>query len=224
MLEKQIIEIINENKEFWTTLAGLLGSSVVWYLDKKLKAKKEKIHEKRVEADKVAGIAHGLEHPFFMAMDKYLAFDIKNIEIDDPLKREVTIKFLMLKFGVFNSLLKALVKENASIDKFYEAISVGVKEYEDKARDMGIPELFVQKFSRVHSLVITSIYDNIGNVLKNDSVENKLIVVLHIYKMAFDLTYLWAEDIVDTMNGELHRALCKRCENPGAICGKGCTR
>ncbi len=224
MIDCTIVDIVKENKELWAAILSIVGSPVVAVLTNKMRKHKEDIEKKKEEADKVSLVAKGLDHPFFRSMDKYIKFDIRNIDISDPLKKEVTIKFLLLMYETFSNLMKSLVASNATIEKFYDAIDVGVREYEAKALDMGIPDLFIKKFSKIHTLVIKSVYENIDNVVNSDALSVKVDVVLHIYKMAFDLTFLWAEDIVDTMNGELHRVLCKRCEKPGAICGKGCTR
>jgi hypothetical protein len=158
------------------------------------------------------------QHPFFSTVNYWINIEIDNLNITNIAKRNVVRAFLKLKFTVFNDRLKEYIRNNVQDEEICTdgTLCIGnlvvdcLKEYEDKARTKGVPDIFIDKFRQWHDPHTDITFESIRSVCESKfyttNVE-KIAAVLDILLYSFRMTIIDAERTINQLNGELEAAL-----------------
>lgn len=172
------------------------------------------------------------EHPFFSDMLKWERRDIPALVIKSELKRLVVVEFLKIKFRVFREMLRDYVAnaesamsagQDFSCDSVQQLFLDGIDRYNDEARKtqivknnrimQGIPEMFLTKFDKWHSPHVDMIAESIGKICNNEIYpddRSKLLSIIEIFYIAFNLTVIDAIGSINELNGELEKLLVEK--------------
>lgn len=153
------------------------------------------------------------KHQFFNSIEYWVNNDINNLPIINPLKKRVVCTFLRIKYLTFSKNLKEYINTvdiEEEIMDLETLIIDCLKEYEDKARNEGIPDIFINKFRVWNSPHTHILIDSVQSICTSkfyDSFEEKIVAVLDILTFSFRVTLIDAERTINDLNGELEKAL-----------------
>lgn len=200
-------------------LSAVTSAVLVWFANYILNKWKKK--QKDSIPPKLAN------HSFFTKMDYWINVFIPRIKVENKLKQEMIIKFLNIKFTVFKEGFRELVENSCDKSKeeecscscvmrvndiFYSLI----KEYEEKARANGIPDMFIDKFAEWHANTVMITSTAINGILESNYYDNcheRMSAILEILIFGFHLTITDAMKTLNGLNGELEQVLRKIKEN-----------
>lgn len=161
-----------------------------------------------------------LLHGFFMHMQIAISTVIPAIHMDTLQKRDCMVDFLLIKFSVFIDIARNFCKTKVAsgltkngdqwLCELQDAIVKGVKEYEDKARKTGVPEIFIKHFNDRHVGRVSETLDLLSAISKSDIFHNNAMrtwAALDILTAIFNSTLIDAEHTMRRMNGEIDEAL-----------------
>lgn len=155
-----------------------------------------------------------IKHSFFCSMDYWRKIGIDAIEIEEPARDLIFKDFLHIKFRVFDIVMREVVS-NKDIPKMRrielkdymtKIVTASVKEYEQEAKDMGIPNPVIKKFAKWHSRSVSFVMDGIEDTCMSSFYENnvaRLNGMLGLLLAAFHATIIDAERTLDDLNGDL---------------------
>ena len=152
------------------------------------------------------------KHQFFLLMHYWINVEIDNLPITNELKKRVVIKFLKIKFSIFEkNFLNFIANINTTDDPDLEKIFLdSIMECEETAIHKYIPELFIEKFRQWHSSHISITFEAIRSINEStfyDSSYEKVAATLDILLFTFRLTIVDAEKTINELNGELEKVL-----------------
>lgn len=185
--------------------------SFLTQLVKSFKPNTNKTSEVATDADT---IQHLLNHPIFQEFQVFNTVKIDTIAIADPLKRRMARAYLKILYGHMDNAMRDVVKDYVAYcgnpvgigTKLRDSISDAKK----TALNIGVPSLFIDQyepkaFSTV-SITINAVIEIHQNQLYN-SLEEEMSAYLDIVLMSMRMTLETLEDLINSMNGELHHAL-----------------
>lgn len=155
-----------------------------------------------------------IKHSFFCSMDYWRKIGIDAIEIEEPARDLIFKDFLHIKFRVFDVGMREVVS-NKEISKMRRIelknyitnkITSAIKEYEQFAKDTGIPQVIIKKFSKWHSRSVSFVMDGIEDICMSSFYDNnvaRLNGLLSLLLAAFHATIIDAERTLDDLNGDL---------------------
>lgn len=185
--------------------------SFLTQLVKSFKSTTNKTSEVTTDADT---IQHLLNHPIFQEFQVFNTVKIDTIAIADPLKRRMARAYLKILYGRMDNAMRDVVKDYVAYcgnpvgigTKLRDSISDAKK----TALNIGVPSLFIDQyepkaFSTV-SITINTVIEIHQNQLYS-SLEEEMSAYLDIVLMSMRMTLETLEDLINSMNGELHHAL-----------------
>ncbi len=168
---------------------------------------------------------HGIKlltnHFYFKRMRFYLYNHIHNLHFEnEDIRRNYASKtFIYDKIYTFYSIFLALAEEIektkkldsiGGMENMLEVIYKGVRTYEDAAVKHGVPRVLVTKFSEFHQNKVESVAESIESIINNtiyDSIEERFSAILDILIGAFTMIMPHISETLDSLNGELSKAL-----------------
>lgn len=155
-------------------------------------------------------------HPFFTRMRYHLQITIPNIKIENSKKKKMIITFLKIKFETwYDAYYADIINNSNKFNRREDRVPLClycVKQYEEKIREKGIPEIFIRKFSEWHKHHVDIAVDGIENIWQNDfysSIEEKKAAELDLLLAAFAYTIVDVQKTLNDFNGELDEILEK---------------
>lgn len=150
-------------------------------------------------------------HHFFTSISYWINIEINNLLIKNLCKKKVTCLFLKIKYNVFSKNIREFIMKGSNNCQDLEDIIINsFNECEVKARSEGIPDIFIDKF-RVwdfeHTRVLVDSIESIINSNFYNSFEEKVAAILDIMIFSFRLTLVDAEKTINSLNGDLEKAL-----------------
>jgi hypothetical protein len=152
------------------------------------------------------------KHPFFNVMNYYRTAVIPAIHVQNPLKRKLVIKFLDMKFRIFQEKFQGFSKlQNMTVEDFIQLVCICIDEYEKQARAANIPDLFLDKFRDFHRSHTELCFKGIERIQKSAMLQDadKISAAFNILTAAFDITIIDCEDSINSLNGTLEKLLEK---------------
>ena len=156
------------------------------------------------------------EHTFFSNINYWVNIGIDKIPINNPIKKRVVSKFLKIKFLSYDKHLKEFIKKTLTITKECDIVEIQnlliniVKDYEDEINKKGIPDIFIEKFKKLHENNLQIIFDAIGSICTSkfyDSLHEKMAAILDILLFSFRVTFTDVEQTINEINGEIESVL-----------------
>lgn len=185
--------------------------SFLTQLVKSFKPNTNKTNEVATDADT---IQHLLNHPIFQEFQVFNTVKIDTIAIADPLKRRMARAYLKILYGHMDNAMRDVV--NDYVTYCSNPVGIGTKlrdsisDAKKTALNIGVPSLFIDQyepkaFSTV-SITINTVIEIHQSQLYN-SLEEEMSAYLDIVLMSMRMTLETLEDLINSMNGELHHAL-----------------
>jgi len=156
------------------------------------------------------------EHIFFSNINYWVNIGIDKIPITNPIKKRVVSKFLKIKFLSYDKHLKDFIKKTVNTTKECDIVEIQnllieiVKDYEDEINKKGIPDIFIEKFKKIHENNLQIIFDAIGSICTSkfyESLYEKMAAILDILLFSFRVTFTDVEKTVNELNGEIESVL-----------------
>lgn len=159
-----------------------------------------------------------ITHPFFGSMDLYLRTKVLTLQFPEKGREAIFKDFLKFKFEVFINntqewLMKNL-KELNTMDSHTLKNSImilvaeSVREYEQKAKDNGIPDIVLHKFRKFHDPQVEQVRQAIDNIcdcewlMATNNIE-RVAFIFQTLERAFEWTLINAELTLSDINGDL---------------------
>ena len=200
-----IIEKAPTTVSFIVIIASLIFA-IGWLLIMRSKTEKKRVKE-------IGHVKDVIDHPFFHEMLYYVEQEIPTLEIADPHKCFVAKTFLRLKFETFSDRLRTSVLDNNfKVSDHAKLLYDMQKEYHTRALDAGIPKVFIDRFEETFIPIADLMKDSILSISTSKFLVGdraKHIAILYQYLAAFHSTIVAVESTINTMNGELEKALDK---------------
>jgi len=162
-------------------------------------------------------------HPFFREVNRKLNWEVPHFRIEDSLRSALCKDFLMIKLSAIAAKCKSFIAagdmNKLTEEDFMRRLDLLVldiiKEYEDKARQEKIPDIFISRFNDWHSGRIEVIYKFLQDITEpsaNDFYQTnttKFYSFLNLMTVIMDLTLLDAGKTIIHLNGELSKETYK---------------
>jgi len=158
-----------------------------------------------------------MEHIFFYNINYWVNIGIDKIPITNPIKKRVVSKFLKIKFLSYDRHLKHFINNKignntreCDIVEMQNLLIEIVKDYEDEIKKKGIPEIFIEKFKKLHESNLQIIFDAIGSICTSkfyDSLQEKMAAILDVLLFSFRVTFTDVEQTINELNGEIESVL-----------------
>lgn len=166
---------------------------------------------------------------FFNMVRASVRYTIPEIHLKSKPKEEVLKKFLTIYFRTFydffyeNYRSNNPFKLNETTEVFYSLFD----EIKDKAIEAGIPEIFVNKFTKFNEPIVKNTFVEVQEIVSSVVFSREIqkhAVILLILNNQLMLTLSRSIELFDGINGDLQRILCKHCVILGVekICEDGC--
>lgn len=152
------------------------------------------------------------EHIFFTNINKMLAYDINNLPITNVLKKRVVSCFLKILFTKLHSVTLNLCN-NLDKEPLKDISSLYVKainDAENEAIREGVPEIFIEKFRSWDTKHIQAIINSMNQITSSRfhrTDYERMKAILDILNAITQLQLLDIEQTIDSLNGELERAI-----------------
>ena len=205
-----ISDILNNWGAILGGIAAILGG--IYKIHRYLKKYRENNHGTKLLTN----------HFYFKRMRYYLYTYIANLSFKNhkDKRREYSSKtFMYDKVETFYNIMLPLAEEIENtnkldsiggIDNILEVVYKGVNTYEDAALKHGVPKVFISKFAVFHKRQVDSVSESINSIINNsiyDSIEEKFSAILDILIGVFTMIMPHISETLDSLNGELTKAL-----------------
>lgn len=159
-------------------------------------------------------------HYFFGKLKYYQTSIIpclKPIDGVPLIKIKMLQKFLQIKFNIFYTGMMNWInlQDDVKLSDVILYIMTLINEYEVKAKERGIPEMFLTSFAIQHKPVVDATIQCIEQITRCESYDNvdKENAILDTLLHAFVLTIVNVEATAKNMNGELEQLLISISNN-----------
>ena len=147
--------------------------------------------------------------------------DIQHFELGEKLREAIFRDFLLIKFTIIKKQFEAFLErgdleamsDQLFVERMQECISEIIKGYEYKAKEMGIPEIAVKRYTEWHDDKIQAIYAYITSVCEDKDVykdnHTKTRVIFDFMNHINNFTILGVKKVLLSFNGELNKQTYK---------------
>ena len=150
-------------------------------------------------------------HPFFKRCDNMIKFEVYNINFGGKIRNLLFMDMLQNKIGIFKDDVNEFVKKDFSngsdwTDEVLMTMERTIKNYNDKWKELGVPQLAIDKFNDWHEERIRTAKDFILKIGVSDfysTIYKKNTALMDVLTVLFNQT---CEDMYDSayaLNGEL---------------------
>lgn len=153
--------------------------------------------------DRVEKRSDLLEHSFFTSQYSEYLYKIKQIRNRDGEKGQnfIIAKFHLIKLITVRNNLERFINENniqimddskqLNVDNLITVINNSINNYEQKAKDEGIDEIFIEDYNTAHSYVIDTLKEDLKQIKYScfTTDYNRYIAVLNAVVKAFNETF-----------------------------------
>lgn len=208
------IEVANVIKELGVTIVFV--SAVIFLLFKYFskmideKMSKEKLPEQTeiIQYNSVKCLK--TLHPFSYKTDEILSIKLPITKIGGPVRTEIFRDVLSLFLSTTKEEVLKMLDEDITLDNFLiknsDAVNRTIVKYRQKAREKGIPEVVIVKFSEWSRNNLELLLSSISDIDSSDvfeTVVEKEYTVLTVLVNTFYLLLIDAEKTLKNLNGDL---------------------
>jgi len=216
-----VIEILGEITKKWGLVAGfhfLLFSTIIYILIHKTingKTLWNKLFNKTKTKYNLSN------HVMFVNLRKYINYDIKHFTLGERLREAIFRDFLLIKFTIVEDEFKKVIEDNTLelmsnevySKRMLDCIVNIVKLYEIKAKEAGIPDIAITRFTEWYDDKVQAIYAFIINVCEDTDIYNdnniKTKVIFDFMNHINNFTILGIRKVLLDFNGELSKLTYK---------------
>lgn len=155
------------------------------------------------------------KHPIFHEMSRYETILTNNINVEDPLKKKLVTCYLKLLCRVVLSILDDVVEHydrynNGNIQNLTSLMYQRYSDLRVTAMSQGVPEIFLNKITPRLIENLLSMANTVIDLYQPNRYNNQyeeILTFMDVYLLQIRYNYNAITGIVNSMNGELHRAL-----------------
>ena len=147
------------------------------------------------------------DHYFFTRIDYFIDYRIEKLDFGDKGRKAIFRDMLKIKFEVWKKRMLDVIDMNEKLEKkVLDLLFAGIKEYEDKWKDMGIPAIVIKKFNEWHDKRVSIVKDDIILICNSaiyKTTEEKKRAILSLFCETLTMSILDAEYTFKIINGDL---------------------
>lgn len=144
-----------------------------------------------------------LQHSFFTSQYSEYLYKIKQIRNRDGEKGQnyIVAKFHLIKLNVVKNKLEEFIQQNRmqimddsiqlNVDSLITVINNSINEYENKAKEEGIDEIFIEDYNTEHDYIVEDLKNELKHIKYScfTTDYNRYIAVLNAIVKAFNETF-----------------------------------